>query len=142
MPSSYRIDPEHAFAHVRFYGVVTGPDLVSAMTGVFADPAWVPGGVVLWDNRGVQYLALEPQDVTRVAKLAEGLDASRGPRRTAILVWREDGEDIARLFERRTRPASGEHNETRIFRDTPTAAAWLGLCDSALAAEPEEPVLA
>lgn len=138
MAYTYRIDPEHAFAHVRFSGIVTGADPLQAVPDVFDDPAWTPGATLVWDCRNVAYLDIGLLDIGRMVALGLRLRDRRGPGRDAILVRQDSMEEIARLFAWRTRGRPGQ--KTRVFRDAAEAEVWLELPAGTLYAEPVAPV--
>lgn len=130
----YRICPEHALAHIRFTGVVTGADAAQAAPAVFDDPAWTPGATLIWDCRSVAQLDLGLLDIGRMVALGARLWQQRGPGRDAILVRRDSMEEIARLFAWRTRGRPGQR--TRVFRDDAEAEAWLELPEGILSDDP------
>ncbi|HLA64617.1 MAG TPA: hypothetical protein VK610_09340 [Rhodothermales bacterium] len=138
MAFTYRIDPEHAFAHVRFSGIVTGADPAQATPAVFDDPAWTPGATLIWDCRQVAYLDIGLLDVGRIVLLGARFWQKRGPGRDAILVRRDSMEEIARLFAWRTQGRPGQ--KTRVFRDAVEAEVWLELPEGTLCEEPADPV--
>ena len=124
MAYTYRISDDDRLAHLTFTGTVNGPDLVHALTDLYADPAWQAGYNTIWDFRAISQLLLEEGDF----KLLVGLDFEfmhlAGNGCDAIVVARDLDRFMGKLFLYLARNAP---RRTALFDRMEDARQWLGL---------------
>lgn len=125
MAFAHRIAPSHRLAAIRFYGTVTGTDILEGIRSLYSDPAWEPGFQMIWDARDVAQLILDPADADAVVEVSKTHQDLSRQSRTAVLSGGFFVYTSAMMFH--VRANRGTEREMEIFETLPEALAWLGL---------------
>jgi hypothetical protein len=122
MPTSYQVDPVQRLVHSRSWGTLTDAEVVDLYRRLATEPEFEPTFRQLCDLREVTRLATS---TTTLRDLARSSVFAPGARR-AFVVGSDVNYGIARMFQTYCELAGLEVN---VFRDEPSATAWLGLPD-------------
>jgi hypothetical protein len=131
MPISYCIDSEQGVVLSRASGTVTGAEVHAHERLLRGDPAFEPAFRQLVDLRDTTRIDIS---TTMMQRIAETRVFRRG-HRCAFVASGHDQFGMARMF---ASFAALRGDEVEVFREWPTAVAWLGLsgdiaCDGAAA---------
>lgn len=129
MGYQWQVIEEAKLGFGRLDGIVSGEDVLAAAKDFYHDPAWRPGYGLLWDNRGIKKLAIQPADVPEILRLASELPVYLGDGKAAAVI---DG-DLRMMGEHLIQMASLDEDQVRLFTSLENALAWLGVEDAALA---------
>ena len=120
MPTSYQLDAVQRLVCSRSWGVLTDAEVVDLYRRLAAEPEFEPTFRQLCDLREVTRLATS---TPALRDLAQSSVFAAGARR-AVVVGSDLDYGIARMFQTFCELAGAE---VSVFRDRPSAVAWLGL---------------
>lgn len=120
MPITYEIDSEQRLVVTRIWGAATDDDVAEHNRSLRADPRFDPTYSQLADMSGVTELLVSTkviQDTAHDQYFAAGA-------RRAFVASGDAAFGLARMFALH---AEGTGHTINVFRDRPSAEAWLGL---------------
>ncbi len=120
MPATYRFDLPNRLVFSRAWGVLTGEEIKAHSRRLPTDPRFDPGFRQLQVYIDVEALSISDDDLRHIA----GLNPWGAGARRAVVVTTPLQFALARQHEMLRVQAA---DEIQIFRDLPSALAWLGL---------------
>lgn len=121
----YRIDRAGGYVFVRIRGRIDDRRLLEGYRRLYSDPEWRPGLHEFVDTRGARGPDLSARALRDLADLTiQHTGGTRIPFRTAVVVERDVGFGLARMYEAFS---DGSGEDVRVFRDVAEALDWLAL---------------
>lgn len=123
MPIDCEIDSEAGIVYTTIVGQVSANEVIEKLAAVITSTGYRPGFNGLIDLTKSSYTP-KGNEVRQIAQLLVSHNARIGHSRSALVVSRDLGYGLARMFQEM---ADESVIETRIFRDMTEARTWLGL---------------
>lgn len=121
MAFSWQVLEDQRLGYGRLHGVVSGQDLLAASDAFFNDPAWQVGYDLLWDNRRIKKLAIQPADVPEILRRAVQVRQYLGSGRAAAVIQ----QDLRIMAEHLIQMSGLDEMKVRLFTVVEQAYEWL-----------------
>jgi hypothetical protein len=119
---SYRIYPEHACAVGRQSGRLAAQNVTDAAVALYEDTQWQPGYKLLWDNRGLEGIALDRTAGKGVAAYVNHIRPRIGSGKVAVVM---PDSALATIADMLAGLSDLNPEQVEIFEDMDEALAWL-----------------
>lgn len=132
MGYTWRVLGDQRLGYGRLEGVVSGGDLFAASEAFFNDPEWREGYNLLWDNRRIKKLAIQPSDVPEILRRATQVRRYLGSGRAAAIIH----QDLRMMAEHLIQMSGLDEERVRLFTLPEHAYEWLDVVIDAEEAAP------
>jgi len=131
VPIVVEIDQTRRVRYASARGVLTDADVLEGYAAVLAAPAYDPALDMVFDCSGVEWLAVAPSTIRRIAELVALADRAipQGVHpRAAIVAPTDVVFGMARMYQAR-RESQDTPRQYFVCRTMPEARSWLGLTE-------------
>jgi hypothetical protein len=118
-----RIDPDTGMRQHAVTGDLTFDGLMSALAGIYADPAFRPEQNSLWDLRETRATEISVTDLRRIVDLVRENWGTTGAPKSALVVSSDLDFGMGRMYEAFLDSDMG--SQVRVFRDIDEARNWI-----------------